>query len=331
MSLWRAGHGVRSRVSAAPAVQDAVAGLLLCLVPSLIFVEAPYTTQLVTRIMILGLFAMSLQWLVGQLGLVSLGHAAFFGLGGYVLALLGPFAGEAVSKSFWLTLASSVGVAMVFAAVTGYLVLRTRDAYFLMATLAFGQLTYFVAHDTRLAGGSDGLFLVLRPELAGHSLGSAPVLLVVVWVCVLAAWFALRRLAGSHFGHALAGMRMNAQRMRSLGYDGLRLQLAGYVVAGGLAGLAGYLATVQYGFVNPESCSWQQSGAVLLMVILGGRRSPPGALLGAAAIVLVQEVFGNSALFGDWARHWPLLLGGSFLAVALWPGSGTVGSGLDRR
>lgn len=281
-----------------------------------------YYTGLAIKVMIYAIFALSLQLLVGGAGLVSLGHAAFFGIGAYAAALLSP---ESEAASLWWLLPAALLAAAAYAAVTGALALRTRGVYFIMVTLAFAQMAYYVFHDTKIGGGSDGIYLYFRPELsiAGwmpFDLGNATAFYYFVLACLALSWGFLALLRRSPFGHALAGIRINEQRMRAAGYSTYPYKLTAYVVGATLASLAGFLFALKDGFVTPELLAWEQSGLVLLMVILGGMASLGGAVMGTVALVLMQELFQSQALFGDYARHWHLPLGLAIIAlVALLP------------
>ena len=281
-----------------------------------------FYVDLATTIMILAVFALSLEVLVGATGLVSFGHAAFFGVAAYAVALLSP---KAAAPALLVLLPAAMAAAAAFAAFVGALSLRTRGIYFIMVTLAFAQMAYYVFHDTKLGGGSDGIYLNVKPVLA---VGGAVVLdldrslaFYYFALAALVATFAfLAVLLRSRFGRALAGIKANEQRMRAAGFSTYPYKLAAFVVAGALAGLAGFLYAVKDGFVNPEILAWHQSGAVLLMIILGGIGRLRGAVLGAFAFVLLKEFFQSEAVFGSFARHWQLLLGLAIIAcVALMP------------
>ena len=296
----------------------------LCAFP---LVGGKYETDLVARIFVLAIFALSLELLVGQTGLVSFGHAAFFGLGAYTTALL---LQAADPRSFWLVLAASMLVAGLYALAVAALSLRTRGVYFIMVTLAFAQLVYFVFHDTKIAKGSDGIYLTGVPEI---SLGgwvpfdvtrSRPFYYVaLVLLCLVYALLAL--LERSRFGRALAGIRANEQRMRAAGFATYPYKIAAFVIAAMLAGLAGFLKATRDGYVNPEMLAWHESGAVLLMIILGGLGSLRGAVLGAFAFVLLQEVFKSDAIFGEFAKRWQLLLGITIIGCVLLLPRGLIG------
>ncbi|HYG43079.1 MAG TPA: branched-chain amino acid ABC transporter permease [Bordetella sp.] len=283
---------------------------------------ADYYTGLVVKVMIYAIFALSLQLLVGGAGLISLGHAAFFGIGAYAAALLSP---ESEAAGLGWLLAAAVAGAAVYALLTGALALRTRGVYFIMVTLAFSQMAYYVFHDTDVGGGSDGIYLYFRPQLslAGwvpFDLDAPGTYYLFVLACLALTWGFLALLRRSPFGAALAGICINEQRMRAAGYSTFPYKLTAYVVGAALAGLAGFLYALKDGFVTPELLAWEQSGLVLLMVILGGMGRLGGAVLGAAALILLQELFQSQALFGDYAKHWHLPLGLAIIAlVALLP------------
>jgi branched-chain amino acid transport system permease protein len=309
--------------------------LLLLLVFAAVFpwFGEKYYVDLVMKVMILAVFALSLELLVGQTGLVSFGHAAFFGIGAYVAALLSPQSGPA---SFWILFPAALAASGLYALAVGALSLRTRGIYFIMVTLAFAQMAYYVFHDTRVGGGSDGIYLYFRPEIAIGSitlidLGSPIVFYLFILVALVLTFLLLATLERSRFGRALAGIRVNEQRMRAAGFATYPYKLAAFVIAAMLAGIAGFLYALKDGYVNPEILSWHQSGAVLLMIILGGIGSLRGAVFGAIAFVALQEFYQSQAIFGAFAKHWQLPLGLTIIAfVALMP-RGLIGLGSQVR
>ena len=309
------------------ALPVALAFLLLALFPA---VGGGYETDLAMKIMILAIFAMSLELLVGQTGLVCFGHAAFFGIGAYTVTLLTPASGPA---SLWLVAPASLAAAALYALAVGALSLRTRGVYFIMITLAFAQMAYFVFHDTPLGGGSDGIYLDVPPDASiggwqPFDLGSGHTLYYATLASLAGVFGLLATLLRSRFGRALAGIRVNEQRMRATGFPTYGYKLAAFVLSATLAGLAGFLHALKDGYVNPELLSWHHSGAVLLMIILGGLGHLRGAMLGALAFTMLQEVFQSEALLGDFARHWQLPLGLTIIAfVALLP-RGLIGATL---
>ncbi|HUH95270.1 MAG TPA: branched-chain amino acid ABC transporter permease [Casimicrobiaceae bacterium] len=295
-----------------------LATLALLALLALPLVAGKFYVDLIAKVMIMAVFAMSLDLLVGVTGLVSLGHAAFFGLASYVLVLVAPDPYTAVS--LWTSLPLAVGACALAALAIGALALRTRGVYFIMVTLAFSQMGYFVFHDTKIAGGSDGAYIYVKPSasVGGWSpfdLNSGAHFYYAMLALLVLVFVFLRMLLASRFGHALRGIRSNEQRMRALGFNTYCYKLAAFTIAGAIAGLAGYFAAVQFGFVNPEMLAWHQSANVLLMVILGGMGNLGGAIVGAFAFVLLQD------LFSSLTKHWPLLMGGFvILAVMLLPG-----------
>jgi branched-chain amino acid transport system permease protein len=277
------------------------------------FLADKFYVQLATKILIMAIFAMSLDLLIGYTGLVSFGHAAFYGVGAYTLALVTP---QYQAASVWTSLPLSMGVAALLALAIGLLVLRTSGIYFIMVTLAFAQMVYFVFHDTKLAGGSDGVFIYVRPvlEVFGwkpFDLENFRDLYFVVLGCAVAVLLMLRVVLGSLFGRVIAGVRVNEHRMRSLGYPTFRYKLVCFTLAGAIAGLAGWLAAVQFGVVNPDFLAWHLSGAVMMMVILGGMGTLVGPVIGAAAMMLAEIGF------QELTEHWQLLMGGFIVLVAL--------------
>ena len=290
-------------------------------------VAGKYEVDLIAKILVLAMFALSLELLVGQTGLVSFGHAAFFGLGAYTTALL---LQDPDPRSFWLVMAAAMVVAALYALPVAALSLRTRGVYFIMVTLAFAQLVYYVFHDTKIAKGSDGIYLTGVPEIsfAGwvpFDITKSLPFYYVALALLCAVYALLAMLERSRFGRALAGIRVNEQRMRAAGFATYPYKIAAFVIAAMLAGLAGCLKATKDGYVNPEMLAWHESGAVLLMIILGGLGKLRGAVLGAFAFVLLQEVFKNDAIFGEFAKRWQLMLGFTIIACVLVLPHGLVG------
>ena len=281
-------------------------------------VAGKFGVDLVTKIMVYAVFALSLELLVGSTGLVCFGQAAFFGIGAYATLLLSP---QSESASLAWLLPACVIAAAGYALVVGALSLRTKGVYFIMVTLAFAQMAYYVVHDTPLGGGTDGIYLNAKPVLGSSIDLDKPLVLYAFTLACLAAVFAfLALLLRSRFGRALAGIKANEQRMRATGFSTYPYKLAAFTISGGIAGLAGFLFAVKDGFVNPELLSWHLSGAVLIMIILGGLGHLRGALIGAFAFALLQEFFQSEAIFGAFAKHWHLGLGLTIIAsVALLP------------
>jgi branched-chain amino acid transport system permease protein len=248
-----------------------------------------YHMQLASTAVIAAMFALSLQLLVGGVGLVSLAHAGFFGVGAYMVHLLNQ-AFDAPATVL-LSLPVSAVVAGLAAVTIGPLALRTRGFYFLMTTLAFGQMLFFLFHDTPLGGSLDGVF-IQRPSLIWEvSRAQRPAVFLLLNLGVLAAmytglWLFMRTL----FGHALLGVRANEHRMKAMGHDVQGLKLAAFVLAGALAGTAGHMAALTDAFVSPDLLGWHRSAEALLMVMLGGIGWLHGPILGAFALTAIEEV-----------------------------------------
>ena len=281
-------------------------------------VSGQYGLDLATKIMVFAIFALSLELLVGTTGLVCFGQAAFLGIGAYATVLLSP--SDQSGNVLWLMPASMM-LAGGYALAVGALSLRTKGVYFIMVTLAFAQMAYYVVHDTPLGGGTDGIYLMLKPTLGEWLDLDKPLALYrFTLACLVLSFVFLALLGRSRIGRALAGIRVNEQRMRATGFSTYPYKLAAFVISGALAGLAGFLFAVKDGFVNPELMAWHVSGEVLIIVILGGLGHLRGALIGAFAFALLQEFFKSEAIFGEFAKHWHLGLGLTIIAsVALLP------------
>jgi len=296
-----------------------LAGVLaLALFP--LFAEKFYV-QLLAKIMIMAIFAMSLNLLLGYTGLVSFGHAAFFGASGYALALLTP---QYHAANFWTSLPLAVAASALLALVIGFFVVRTRGIYFIMVTLAFAQMLFFLFFDTKIAGGSDGIYIDMRPvakigDWQVFRLDDFVHVYYLVLVFLGLTYVLLRMILRSLFGRVLAGIRVNEHRMRSLGYPSFRYKLACFVIAGAIAGVAGYLSAVQFGVVNPEMLGWHLSAAVMMMVILGGIGTLLGPAIGATIWMLLELGFQSlpQALGVDFGKHWQLFMGGFIVLATL--------------
>jgi branched-chain amino acid transport system permease protein len=270
-----------------------------------------YGIDLLSQWLEMGLLATSLWLLIQQLGLVSLGHAAFYGLAGYSLALLSEH-----TANFWLALLGCLLACGLFAAVTGLLALRSKGLFFLMATLAFAQMCFVLAFETNLFGGSDGLYLT-RPSEGIWSLKDPVNRLLLTLLMVMAWLLLLLRLQRSPFGILLRAIHDNPSRVTSLGYEPMQFQWLAYVLSGLMAGSAGFLHALRFGFVSPQVFAWQTSGMALLMVLLGGRRPLWSGFAGAALVIGLHETLSNTAWFGEWAKHWLAALGLLMVVVAL--------------
>jgi branched-chain amino acid transport system permease protein len=275
-----------------------------------------YTLSLLTRVMIFALAAMSLDLILGYGALVSFGHAAFLGLGGYAAAIL---ASHGTSDAL-AQIALALAVSALFALVTGALSLRTKGVYFIMITLAFGQMAFFFAVSLSAYGGDDGLTLRARSTVLGFRwLENDRAFYGFVLAILLCCYILLRSVVASRFGRVLRGARENPVRMEAIGFSPFRYQLAAYVIAGMICGLAGFLLANQAEFVAPAYMSWQRSGELIVMVILGGLGSLHGAILGAAAFLLLEEILSG------FTEHWKLIFGPFLVLVVLFARGGLLG------
>ncbi|MEY2803946.1 MAG: hypothetical protein RL657_1282 [Pseudomonadota bacterium] len=264
--------------------------------------------QTVTRMMILAIFAMSLDLLQGVTGLVSLGHAAYFGLAGYALAFISP---EAEPVSLWWSLPLSVAASGLAALIIGFFVVRTQGIYFIMVTMAFAQMVFYLFFDNKILGGSDGIYINFKPDAVWFDLEHKPTFYYFTLACLMGSYAFLRRLLFSPFGRALNGIRINEHRMRSMGYATFSYKLTAFTLAGALAGLAGYLWGALTGFVNPELMGFHTSAHAIMMVILGGMGNFAGAIMGAFAFEYLLHLFKDLPDWGGVAlgKHWQLWMG----------------------
>ncbi|MCC7045224.1 MAG: branched-chain amino acid ABC transporter permease [Alphaproteobacteria bacterium] len=279
--------------------------------------------RFVTKIMVYALFAMSLDLLVGYAGLVSLGHAAFFGIAVYAVAGVVNKAG--VTSAFVL-LPAALGVSAAAAAAIGWLSIRTSGVYFIMITLALAQMLFYLFNDQQYWGGTDGMNIDRRPTLALGELtllnfGNRVQFYYLALACLAGAFALLAVLLRSPFGHALVGIRANEGRMRALGYDVQRVKLIAFVIAGTLAGLAGFLEAARSTFATPALLGWHESGHVLVLVILGGMGTLYGPVLGAFVVLLLEDYF---ATLTD---RWLLIMGVFVIAVVMFLPDGLAGLG----
>jgi branched-chain amino acid transport system permease protein len=298
------------------------------------FASTDFYAQMVARMMILAIFAMSLDLLQGVTGLVSLGHAAFFGIGGYFLSLVSSDAG---AVSLWWTLPAALAVSALFALVIGFFVVRTHGIYFIMVTMAFAQMLFYLVFDNKelsvfglplRLGGSDGLYISFKPDAAVMDLENKKVFYYFTLFCLVAVYLFLRRLLWSPFGRVLAGIRVNEHRMRALGYGTFGYKLAAFTLAGALAGLAGYLWGAQTGFVNPELMGFHMSAHAIMMVILGGMGNFAGAIVGAFAFEWLLHEFKDLPSFGAFnaGKHWQLWMGLFIVLVVAFAPRGLLGA-----
>jgi branched-chain amino acid transport system permease protein len=269
-----------------------------------------YYVGFARRVMIFAIAAASLNFIMGIGGMVSLGHAAYFGIGAYAVAIAMTHGVSSAWIAWPLAVAAAAGMALVIGAIS----LRTRGVYFIMITLAFAQMIYYLAVGLKQYGGEDGLSLPQRSSVGGGiDLADETTLYFVVLLVLVLSVLLLNRAIDARFGRVLAGIRENEQRMESIGFDTTRYKLVAFTVAGGLAGLAGALFANHNLFVSPAALHWTQSATLVVMVLLGGLGYRYGGVLGAVALLVLEEAL--AALTDFW--HLPLgliLLAVVFLA-----------------
>jgi branched-chain amino acid transport system permease protein len=283
------------------AIAIAMGCVLLALVP---LFGGSYFLSFATEVLIFAIFAMSLDILLGYTGLMSFGHAAFFGLGAYTVVLLGAKYG----LSLWLGLFAGIAVAAIGAVVIGFFCVRVKGIPFLMLTMAFAQLIYSVAVKWRdFTGGSDGVGGVVRPSLLSFSLDSPELMYLLILAFFVATYFALRRLVDSPLGKSFVGIRENEMRMRAMGYPTVKYKLLSFVISGAVAGMAGGLYAFFNEYISPDAVYWSASGDVLVMVTLGGAGSLVGPVIG------VITFLGLKYFVSSTTQHWTLIIGIIFI------------------
>ena len=280
------------------------------------FTSESYLLSLVTRVMIFSIAALSLDLLVGYGALVSFGHAAFMGIGAYAVGILASHGfGDAL-----VALPVALAASALFAWLTGIVCLRTKGVYFIMITLAFGQMAFFTASSLAPYGGDDGLTLQARSTIAGLDLfASDRSFYYATLLCLALVYLFCQSLVRSRFGRVFRGARENATRMTTLGYDVYRYQLVAYVIAGMIAGLSGFFLANATNFVAPAYMSWQRSGELLIMIILGGIGSLNGAIVGTAAFLLLEE------WLSGFTEHWKMIFGPFLVLVVVFVPGGLLG------
>jgi len=268
----------------------------------------PFYLVIATRIMIFAIAALSLDFILGYGAMVSFGHAAYLGIGAYAVGI----ASSHGANDLLLQLPIAIGIATIFALITGAISLRTKGVYFIMITLAFGQMAYFLMISLSVYGGDDGLTLQARSTIAGQAwLENDVFFYYLVFALLLGCYLLARSIIAARFGRVLRGTRDNALRMQAIGFSPFRYQLTAYVIAAVLAALAGTLLANQAEFVSPAYMTWQRSGELIIMVVIGGMGSLSGGLIGAAAFLLLEE------FLSGFSQHWKLALGIILILIAM--------------
>lgn len=295
--------------------------LLLGAAALLPFFAGNFEISFGSRIVIWTIAAISLNVILGYGGMVSFGHAAYLGIGGYVMGIM---AHHGVTSGFLQWPAAMLGSAL-WALLVGALSMRTRGVYFIMITLAFAQLIYFVAVGMEAYGGDDGLTIYKRSDFAGIlSLKDRATFYWTCFVLMLGAFYLCHRLVNARFGMVLRGSKSNDLRMRALGFPTMRYRLTAFTQAGAMCGLAGALLANQTDFISPAMMHWTASGDLIVIVVLGGMGTLFGPLYGAIAFFVLEESLKPiiDLVRPGWGDYWRLLFGPLLIVVALYARGG---------
>jgi branched-chain amino acid transport system permease protein len=320
--------GVNADIDTVPSISAPIRPIKPLVLPLLLFAlfamvplaagsgPKAFILALVTRIMILGIAAMSLDLLIGYGAMISFGHAAFIGIGAYSVAILASHGIDDILIQLGMALA----VSCLFALVTGAISLRTKGVYFIMITLAFGQMLFFLTTSLAAYGGDDGLTLASRSLVFGSAmLKNDTVLYFLAFGIMAGTYLLLRAVVASRFGRVLRGISDNPIRMQAVGFAPFSYQLTGYVMAGMIAAVAGCLLANQAEFVSPAYSTWQRSGDLIFIVVLGGLGTLHGAILGAAIFSLLAEFLSGTT------EHWAMIFGPILILVVLFARGGVAG------
>jgi branched-chain amino acid transport system permease protein len=274
--------------------------LLVALPPVLLAIGEPFYLDLARRIMILAIAAISLNLILGYGGLVSFGHAAYLGIGAYTVGIMGFYG----ITSGWLQWPVAIGASALVAAAIGAVSLRTSGIYFIMITLAFTQMLYYVGISLEEYGGDDGMRLKAKSQFLGLiDLRDPVAFYYLALALMILSVFLVYKIVNSRFGMVLRAAKSNDARTRAIGFSPYPYRLAAFVIAGGMCGLAGALYANHTNYITPGLMSWQQSGDIMFMVILGGMATTSGPVLGAFVLLLLED------LLSGWTQHWQVILG----------------------
>jgi branched-chain amino acid transport system permease protein len=303
-----------------------LAGLLLLLAavpPAAAYFDAPFYLDLLRRVMIFAIAAISLNLILGYGGMISFGHAAYLGVGAYAVGVLSYYGID----SGWLQWTVAIGASALVAAAIGSISVRTSGIYFIMITLAFTQMLYYLGISIEEYGGDDGMRLRVRSQFSGLlDLSDPSTFYYLVFAILVLFLFVTHRLVNSRFGLVLQAARSNEARTRAIGLSPYPYRLAAFVISGAMCGLAGALLVNQTSYLTPEFMNWTRSGELMFMVILGGIATSAGPLLGAAALLLLEDVLQGWSVLPRWVHdHWQLYLGVILVLVVLFARRGLAG------
>jgi branched-chain amino acid transport system permease protein len=281
--------------------------VLAALPPVLLGLGQPFYVDLIRRIMILAIAAASLNLILGYGGMVSFGHAAYIGVGAYAVGILGFYG----FFNGWLHILVAMAASALVALAIGAVSIRTSGIYFIMITLAFTQMLYYLGISVAEFGGDDGMRLKRRSQLGLVDLNDPVQFYYLALALMLLSVFLIHKLINSRFGIALRACKSNEARSRAIGFSPYPYRLAAFVIAGALCGLAGALYGNHTNYITPSLMTWEQSGDLMFMVILGGMATTSGPVLGAFAFLFGEELL--KALLGlksqGWIEHWQILMG----------------------
>ena len=274
--------------------------MLVLLPPAAAALQQPFYLDLVRKVMIFAIAAASLNLILGYGGMVSFGHAAYLGIGGYAVGVLAFYG----ITSGWLQWGVAIGASALVALAIGAVSIRTSGIYFIMITLAFTQMLYYLGISIEEYGGDDGMRIKARSDFSGLiDLGDPVAFYYLALVLMLACLFLVHRFANSRFGMVLRAARSNEPRSRAIGFSPYAYRLVAFVIAGAMCGLAGAMFANHTAFITPEFMHWTRSGEIMFMVVLGGIATTAGPLLGALVLLVVET------LLAGWTEHWQVILG----------------------
>jgi len=280
------------------------------------FFNQPFYIDLVRRVMIFAIAALSLNLILGYGGMVSFGHAAYLGIGGYAVAILAQYGIDNGFVQLAVTVVASAFVALVIGAVS----IRTSGIYFIMITLAFTQMLYFLGISLDQFGGDDGLRLATRSDFGGLiDLANSTAFYYLVFVVMVVFLYLIHRIVNSRFGMVIRAAKSNEARTRAIGFSPYPYRLAAFVIAGAMCGVAGLLFVNHTAYLTPDFMHWTRSGEIMFMVILGGIGTTIGPVLGAFVLLLLED------MLSGWTEHWQIILGPFLILVVLFARRGLAG------
>ncbi|WP_341703792.1 branched-chain amino acid ABC transporter permease [Ferrovibrio sp.] len=282
--------------------------------------DDPFLLTLFTRIVVMALAAVSLNLILGYGGMVSFGHAAYIGIGGYTVGIM---AHHGITEA-WLQWPVAILLSGLVALLIGLLSLRTKGIFFIMITLALAQLIFYLGNGAYAYGGDDGLTILKRSDFGGLiDLNDRTSLYYLCWALLVLALYGSHRIVNSRFGMVIRGARSNDRRMATIGYPVFRYRLTAFVIAGMVCGLAGVLTATYTDFISPAMMHWSRSGDLIVMVVLGGMGNLFGPLFGAVSFLLLEEILAG------WTEYWKIVFGPILLLVVIFARGGIAGAMLS--